>query len=116
MVSQLGYGIAASVTMVYISIGIAALWGVYGASVQAFLTSKISPMEQGRLQGALGSMTATAGIFGPPLFSHVFEYSVTKGQLFLLPGTAMILASILITLSLIWAIIVTSKEPARIQN
>lgn len=112
----MGYGIATSANIVYASIAFAALWGVYGASIQAFLTSKISPMEQGRLQGALGSMTATAGIFGPPLFSHVFEYSVTKGKIFHLPGAPMILASILIALSLIWAIIVTSKEPSRIQH
>lgn len=112
----LGYGIADSAIMVYISIGIAALWGVYGASIQSFLTSKISPQEQGRLQGALGSMTATAGIFGPPLFTHIFEFFITKGKVYNLPGAALIFSSILIFTSLIWAIIVTKNEPSRIQH
>lgn len=112
----LGYGIASTPLMVYISIAFAALWGVYGASIQSYLTSKISPQEQGRLQGALGSMTATAGIFGPPLFTHIFEFFITKGKAFNLPGAAMIFSSLLILTSLFWAMYVTKKEPSRIQH
>lgn len=112
----LGYGLANKPIFVYISIAFAALWGVYGASIQAFLTSKVSPIEQGRLQGALGSMTATAGIIGPPVFSHIFEFFITKGKSLNLPGAAMILSSCLIALALLGAIYVTRNEPKRIEH
>jgi MFS transporter, DHA1 family, tetracycline resistance protein len=111
-----GYAIADTGTKVYFAIAFAALWGVYGASIQAFLSSKVSPTEQGRLQGALGSMTATAGIIGPPLFSHIFEYFITDGEKYHIPGAAMLLSSILIMIALICAYFITRNEPTRIQH
>lgn len=109
-----GYGLITDVRYIIFAIVCAALWGVYGASIQAFLTSKVSPSEQGRLQGALGSMTATAGIVGPPVFSHIFSYFISEGSAYHIPGAAMLVSSLLILFALFGAIFVTRDEPARI--
>lgn len=108
------YGLVTEVRYVVLAVFCASLWGVYGASIQAYMTSKVTPNEQGRLQGALGSMTATASIIGPPLFTHVFAFFISKGSAFHIPGAAMILSSLLILLALVGAIFVTRDEPARI--
>jgi DHA1 family tetracycline resistance protein-like MFS transporter len=36
------------------------------------MTQHVSPQEQGRLQGAIGSLNSIAGILGPTLFTQTF--------------------------------------------
>lgn len=111
-----GYGFASNYWQLGIAAVFASFWSVYGAAVQTFLTSKVSPAEQGRLQGALGSMTATASIIGPPLFSHIFAFAIAEGANLQIPGMAFILSAILISAALLIANIVTRNEPKRIQH
>lgn len=111
-----GYGLAANYWQLGIAAVFASFWGVYGAAVQTFLTSKVGPSEQGRLQGALGSMTATASIIGPPIFSHIFAFAIAKGANLNVPGLAFLLSALLIVLALIIAKIVTAHEPDKIQH
>ena len=50
-------------------IPIMSLWALYGPSAQGLMTRRVGPTEQGRLQGALSSVTGITGIIGPGLFS-----------------------------------------------
>ena len=111
-----GYGLASNYWQLGIAAVFASFWGIYGAAVQTFLTSKVSPTEQGRLQGALGSMTATASIIAPPIFSHLFAFAIAEGANLKLPGMAFLLGAILISTGLLIANIVTRHEPKRIQH
>ena len=111
-----GYGLANNYWQLGIAAVFASFWGVYGASVQTFLTSKVSPSEQGRLQGALGSMTATASIIAPPIFSHIFAFAISKGANLHIPGLAFLLSAVLITTAFLIANKVTKDEPSRIQH
>ncbi|MEK7661368.1 MAG: MFS transporter [Pseudomonadota bacterium] len=111
-----GYAIVSDVKYIIFAILFASLWGVYGASMQAFLTSKISPHEQGRLQGALGSLTATTGIFGPLLFTHIFAFSISDNSGVHVPGASLYVSALLIFLSLGLAVFVTKKYPSRIEH
>ena len=58
---------------------IAALWGVAGPAAQAMMTHQVSPSEQGRLQGAVASLSSIAGIIAPTLFTRAFA-SVTQAH------------------------------------
>jgi DHA1 family tetracycline resistance protein-like MFS transporter len=48
------------------------MWGFAMPAAQALMTRQVAPTEQGRLQGAIGSLASVAGIIGPLLFSRAF--------------------------------------------
>jgi DHA1 family tetracycline resistance protein-like MFS transporter len=58
---------------------VAALWGVAQPAAQAIMTHHVDPREQGRLQGAVASLSSIAGIIAPTLFTRTFAV-VTHAQ------------------------------------
>jgi DHA1 family tetracycline resistance protein-like MFS transporter len=66
------YGLAPSGYWFWAAMPIAALWGVANPAAQAIMTKHVSPQEQGRLQGAIGSLGSIAGILAPTLFTRTF--------------------------------------------
>jgi DHA1 family tetracycline resistance protein-like MFS transporter len=58
---------------------VAALWGIAGPAAQAIMTHHVDPREQGRLQGAVASLSSVAGIVAPTVFTRVFA-AVTQAQ------------------------------------
>lgn len=64
------YGLAPNGYWFWAAMPIAALWGVVNPATQALMTRHVSPQEQGRLQGAIGSLNSIAGILGPALFTQ----------------------------------------------
>lgn len=83
------YGVAATEVWFWAGIPLMALWGLAGPSVQGLMSRRVDADEQGRLQGALSSLTGIAGLIGPGLFTVVF--SVLIGPL---PGAAFLLAAL----------------------
>jgi MFS transporter, DHA1 family, tetracycline resistance protein len=71
------YGYAPSGYWFWAVIPISAFWGLANPAAQAIMTKHISPSEQGRLQGAIGSLNSVAGIIAPSVFTHIFD-SVSK--------------------------------------
>jgi DHA1 family tetracycline resistance protein-like MFS transporter len=59
---------------------IAALWGIAQPAAQAIMTHQVDPTEQGRLQGAVASLSSVAGIYAPTLFTRAFA-AVTDSHL-----------------------------------
>ena len=51
---------------------ITAMWGFAMPAAQALMTRQVTPHEQGRLQGAIGSLASVAGIIGPLMFTRAF--------------------------------------------
>ena len=70
------YAVGPSDMSVWIAIPIAALWGFYTPAAQSIMTQRVSPSQQGQLQGALGSMMGLAAIVSPPLYTNVFALAV----------------------------------------
>jgi len=70
------YAVGPTETSVWIAIPIGALWGFYGPAAQTLMTQSVSPSEQGRLQGALGSLMGIAAMIAPPLYTNVFAFAV----------------------------------------
>ena len=66
------YGFAPTGPWFWAVMPVAALWGIAMPAAQALITRKVSPTEQGRLQGAIVSLTSVAGIIGPTLFTRAF--------------------------------------------
>lgn len=114
VLSFLSYGTVNSPLWFYLTVPIAAFWGLNNASLQAFVTSKIAPNEQGRLQGSLSSLTALMGVIGPFIFSQVFAFFISPHSPIIIPGAAFYLAAALVATSLIISINITKNEPARV--
>lgn len=101
-----GFGVSSFSTapwMLYCAIPITAFWGLAGPSGQALMSQRVHPSEQGRLQGALSSLTGIAGLLGPSLFTGVFAYFITSDAPVQAPGAAFFTASVLVALSLLVA-------------
>jgi DHA1 family tetracycline resistance protein-like MFS transporter len=75
------------------------LGAVAGPALQTMMTAKVSAHEQGRLQGATGSIASLTGIVAPVAFTQLFAWSVTGDRgpgwsgLTILIGAALSLAA-----------------------
>lgn len=96
LLGAVGYGLYAWAPNQYIlwaSVPIASLAGIYGAAIQSLLTRQIGPDEQGRLQGAVGAVQAATSMVGPLVFTAIFAWSIAPVREPTLPGLALSLAA-----------------------
>jgi MFS transporter, DHA1 family, tetracycline resistance protein len=89
------------------SIPINCLWSLAGPPSQSLMTQRVSPSEQGQLQGALGSLRGIAMVIGPGMFSGMFAIFIAPGNS--LPGAPWYLAAFLLLVSLVVAWVVAPK-------
>jgi DHA1 family tetracycline resistance protein-like MFS transporter len=82
---------------------VAALWGVAGPAAQAIMTHHVDPREQGRLQGAVASLSSVAGIIAPTLFTRVFAWLTASGRHDFWVGATFWLAAAMVGAALILA-------------
>lgn len=90
------YGLAPSGLWMLIGIPVMAFWGFVMPSAQSLMTSRVEPEAQGRLQGALTSLTGIAGIIGPLLFSQILAAAVGPLAHLGVPGAPFLLAALLL--------------------
>jgi DHA1 family tetracycline resistance protein-like MFS transporter len=107
-------GLAAHPIMFWSAIPVMSLMGLTQPSLQGLMTQRILPTEQGRLQGAIGSVQAIASMIGPTLFSFVFAQGIA-GETGIfhakLPGAPYYLSAILMVSALILAARLARPEP-----
>jgi DHA1 family tetracycline resistance protein-like MFS transporter len=60
--------------MMYAILAIYCLGGIAGPALQSVISSKVSPKEQGDLQGALTSVISITSIIGPLLMTQIFYF------------------------------------------
>lgn len=70
-------------------------------TINALISRRVSPREQGALQGVMGSMTALGSVFGPLMLTQVLAYYTGGGASLYFPGAAFFLAGILMLVSLV---------------
>jgi DHA1 family tetracycline resistance protein-like MFS transporter len=70
--------------------------GLFGPSLQALMTRRVQPYEQGQLQGANASLMGITGMFGPLLFTQVFSRAISPRAPVHLPGAPFLLAGLLL--------------------
>ncbi len=68
------------------------LWGLAPAAGQAMMTRRVSPREQGELQGAIGSIRGFAALIGPLLYTTAFAIGIAHG----VPGAPWFLGAAII--------------------
>ncbi len=104
------YATAAQPWQYWFGVPIFALSGLIGPGIQGLMTRRVSPSQQGRLQGANSGLMALAGLIGPIFFTEVFAWSIGGGRN--LPGLAIYASAALMTAALLLAIRAPKLEPA----
>jgi MFS transporter, DHA1 family, tetracycline resistance protein len=92
------YGWAGTTWMFLVAVGVNSLWSLAGPTSQSLMTQRVSPSEQGELQGAIASLRGIAMIIGPQIFSTTFAYFIAPEHRF--PGAPWYLAAGMLTVSL----------------
>jgi DHA1 family tetracycline resistance protein-like MFS transporter len=66
-----------------------------GAVTQDLMTQRVSPAEQGQLQGANNSSRSIAGLIGPGIFAGIFAHLLDResGAPFLLAALLLVVAA-----------------------
>lgn len=94
------FALAPSGSVFLLGIAFLALLGVANPAFQALMSRRIDAMEQGQLQGALGSIRAVTGMLGPIIFTQVFAASVSVSSEHLV-GAAFLLSAGLLVMALL---------------
>lgn len=90
------YGVASTTAIFLAGFPLIGLWGLCGPSLQALMSARASASEQGRVQGALGSIFGVAGMIGPLLFTQIFAIAIAPARAVQYPGAPYTLAAILL--------------------
>jgi DHA1 family tetracycline resistance protein-like MFS transporter len=92
-------GLAPDGTLFLLGVPLLALWGLGTPAAQALVSRRVADDLQGRLQGAVTSVGAVAGIFGPWLFGATFAHFVGPTAWVEVPGAPFLLAGGLLLLA-----------------
>ena len=107
------FGGAGTSALFFLAIPINCLWGLAGPASQSMMTRRVSPSEQGELQGALGSVRSTAMLIGPGIFAFTFATFIAAERPVPFPAAPWYLAALLLVLATAVAwVVAPSNEPA----
>lgn len=97
------YGLAPTGRIFWIGVPVMALWGLATPSMQTLMTRLVDSTEQGRLQGALASLTGLASLIGPTAFTQTFAIFISTRADWDLPGAPFLLAALLVIAAMLLA-------------
>ena len=110
--SFLGYGLASQGWMIPGIIVLGAFSGVSGPAIQSLVTSSVDDTEQGKIQGALTSLTSLTNIVAPILFNTLlFSYFISDDAPVQVPGAPFFVGFVLLIISILIAVRVFRKFP-----
>jgi MFS transporter, DHA1 family, tetracycline resistance protein len=97
-----------------VGIVVMSLWSLMNPAMQSWMTRLVSPAEQGRLQGANGSVLGIATLIGPILFTQTFATFIGAHRDLHLPGAPFLLSAVLLVSALAVALRVMSTSLQRV--
>jgi MFS transporter, DHA1 family, tetracycline resistance protein len=97
-----------------VGIVVMSLWSLMNPALQGWMTRLVSPSEQGRLQGANGSVLGIATLIGPILFTQTFANFIGPHRDLHLPGAPFLLSAVLLVSALAVALRVMSTSLQRV--
>lgn len=109
------FGVAGDSTWFMWGIPFSTLWGLAGPAAQGLMTRRIGPSEQGRLQGAIASMSGIAQMVGPTIFTLTFAWFLRPETVPHLPGAPFLLAAVLLGAALV-ATLATVRDSRSNEN
>lgn len=89
-------GMARNSRLYLASIPVMMLWTVSGPAAQGMMTRRVSPAEQGELQGAISALRSVAIVIGPALFTFTFAFFIDEKRGWDLPGAPWFLGAMLL--------------------
>lgn len=87
------FGLAPTGGVFVAGIALTALYGVASPALQSMMTRRVAPQEQGRLQGANGSLMGIASMTAPLLFTQAFAAAVGPFREWNVPGIPFLIAA-----------------------
>src|ERR1041385_6260950 len=90
------YGVAPTGALFCLGIPVMALWGLASPAAGGLMSKRVSPSEQGQLQGANASIQSIANLVAPGIFALLFSYAIGGGRDWNLPGAPFLLAAVLL--------------------
>ncbi len=106
------YALAPTGYWFWAAMPIAALWGIANPAAQALVSHQVDPREQGRLQGAIASLSSIAGIIAPTLFTRLLALVTESREHGLWAGATFMLAAAILGAGLLLAWYASAKLPA----
>ena len=103
------FGFAPTGLLFLAGIPLTALYGVANPALQSMMSSRVGPSEQGRLQGAQGSLMGIASMVAPLVFTQAFSAAIGPYRSWNLPGVPFLIAALL----LVGALLVALQAVAR---
>lgn len=97
------YGMADVGWLFLVGLPISALWALAAPATQALITREVGADVQGRIQGALMSLTSLGGIVGPTLFAGSFGWFIGAHSPVKHPGVPWFIAGGLLGLGVLIA-------------
>ncbi len=104
------FAFASSTWMMFLFLIPYCLGGICGPNLQSYLVGQVPANQQGELQGGLTAIQSLTTIFGPLIMTGIFFYTTKDGTPFYFPGSAFILAAILMAISFVIAYTILSKQ------
>ncbi len=101
-----GFALAPSAIWMWASLPVFALWGLVSPGLQGLMSRRVTAQEQGKLQGANGSITSIAGLIGPTVFTQSFAYFIDPHRAWTVPGMPFFLAAAMLIPALLLALLV----------
>lgn len=112
-VAFLAYGLATQGWMMYWIIVFGSLGGIAGPAIQSLITARVDETEQGKIQGALTSLTSVTNVIAPLFFtSFLFKFFTSDAAPIKIPGAPFLVGSLLLVIALFIAISVFKRFTA----
>jgi DHA1 family tetracycline resistance protein-like MFS transporter len=111
-IAFMGYGLATQPWIIPGLIVFGAFGGLSAPAIQSLITRRVDESDQGKIQGALTSLSSVTNIIAPLFFTAgLFKYFTSPVAPFELPGAPFLVGAILLLISLVIAKAVFAKFP-----
>ena len=116
LIAFIGYGIAWIPWMIPCLIVFGAFGGVAGPAIQSIVAGQVEPSEQGKIQGALTSLTSLTNILAPVFFNTIlFSYFTSEAAPIRLPGAPFLAGAVCWAIALWFAVAVFKKHLEKLE-
>lgn len=104
------YGLATEGWMIFVIIFAGALGNVTGPALQAYVTTRVPPTEQGSVQGIFAGLSSLSAIPGTLIGTWSFSWGIAPGSAWHLPGISFFEAALMVVFSLLLVLRVFARE------